>query len=76
MTNLDIPILHSHDSADSVPLQYLGAALVMNWGALPDDARATIYKMATGVPIVGLPHAVNLSEDIDRLIRNNSRRKA
>jgi hypothetical protein len=73
VADTDFAVLNSHDAADAVPLQYLGAALLFNWASLPDDVRRAIYDQALAGNIVGLPAATDLKEHVDYLIRNNAR---
>ncbi|MER9253969.1 hypothetical protein NKI59_19470 [Mesorhizobium sp. M0598] len=72
MADFDINILNSHDAADAIPLQYIAAAVLLNWNVLSDEARRVVYETAVAGNVVGLPPTTSLKEQIDRLIRNNA----
>jgi hypothetical protein len=52
---------------DEITLQYLGAALVLQWSELPEKVQQTILQQATAVG--GLPPLTSLNEQIKSLIR-------
>jgi hypothetical protein len=52
---------------DEVALQYLGAALVIQWSELSEQVQQTILRQATAVG--GLPPLTSLNEQIKSLIR-------
>jgi hypothetical protein len=54
---------------DSVPLQYLGAAVVLLWPSLPDEARQAVLKQTSA--IAGLPPTNALAEQIKLLLKRN-----
>jgi hypothetical protein len=51
---------------DKAALQYLGAAVVLQWSNLPEDVRKAILQQADSVG--GLPVVSNLHEQIQALI--------
>jgi len=51
---------------DGVTLQYLGAALVLQWPKLPEEVQKSILQQATAVG--GLPPLTSLSEQLTALI--------
>jgi hypothetical protein len=52
---------------DEVTLQYLGAALVLQWPKLPEEVQKSILQQATAVG--GLPPLTSLSEQLAALIK-------
>ena len=52
-------ILHE---GDKTALQYLGAAVVLQWSNLPEDVRKSLLQQADAVG--GLPLATDLHEQI------------
>jgi hypothetical protein len=56
--------LHEGDKA---ALQYLGAAVVLQWSNLPEDVRKALLQQADSVG--GLPIVADLHEQIQGLIR-------
>ena len=57
-------ILHEGDKA---VLQYLGAAVVLQWSNLPEDVRKALLQQADAVG--GLPLVSDLHDQIQALIR-------
>lgn len=55
---------------DAVPLQYLGAAVVLLWSSLPEDARQAILKQTSAIG--GLPPTTSLAEQIKLLLKHNN----
>ena len=56
-------ILHE---GDKIALQYLGAAVVLQWSNLPEDVRKALLRQADAVG--GLPLVSDLHEQIQALI--------
>ena len=56
-------ILHEGDKA---ALQYLGAAVVLQWSNIPEDVRKALLQQADSVG--GLPVVPDLHEQIQALI--------
>ena len=54
---------------DSVPLQYLGAAVVLHWLSLPEDTRETLLNQTSAIG--GLPPTNALAEQIKLLLKRN-----
>lgn len=52
---------------DQIILQYLGAAVVLQWANLPETARQAVLQQASSVG--GLPPVTSLHEQIKALIR-------
>jgi hypothetical protein len=52
---------------DKAVLQYLGAAVVLQWSSLPEDIRKHLLQQADSVG--GLPPVPDLHEHIQELIR-------
>ena len=52
---------------DQIILQYLGAAVVLQWANLPETARQAVFQQASSVG--GLPPVTSLHEQIKALIR-------
>ena len=52
---------------DKIALQYLGAAVVLQWSNLPEDVRKSLLQQADAVG--GLPMISDLHEQIQALIR-------
>jgi hypothetical protein len=52
---------------DNIALQYLGAAVVLQWENLPAAARDAIWQQAESVG--GLPPVTSLHEQLKSLIR-------
>ena len=55
------------EKGDEVALQYLGAAVVLQWQALPEKAQQAILQQANSVG--GLPPVTSLHQQIKSLIR-------
>jgi hypothetical protein len=55
-----------HDG-DKAALQYLGAAVVLQWSNIPEDARKVLVQQADSVG--GLPIVSDLHEQIQMLIK-------
>ena len=56
-------ILHE---GDKTALQYLGAAVVLQWSSMPEDVRKSLLQQADAVG--GLPAVPHLHEQIEALI--------
>ncbi len=54
---------------DQITLQYLGAAVVLQWANLPEIARQAVLQQANSVG--GLPPVTSLHEQINALIRRS-----
>lgn len=54
-------------------LRYLAASLVAHWDDLPDGMRAQIYELAISGKILGVPHTVQLKQQIDRVLCRNTK---
>ena len=52
---------------DNIALQYLGAAVVLQWETLPEAVRDAIWQQAESVG--GLPPVTSLHEQLKSLIR-------
>jgi hypothetical protein len=52
---------------DKLALEYIGAAVVLQWSNLPEDVRKAILQQADSVG--GLPVVADLHEQIQALIR-------
>ena len=52
---------------DKTALQYLGAALVLQWSHLPEDVKKALLQQADSVG--GLPIVADLHEQIQELIK-------
>jgi hypothetical protein len=63
-------ILHL-EPGDEVVLQYLGAAVVLQWNDLPEEARNSIWQQAESVG--GLRPVTSLHEQIEGLVRRTRR---
>jgi len=61
------PHVLSLQQGDDIALQYLGAAVVLQWEALPEAARDAIWQQAESVG--GLPPVTSLHEQLKSLIR-------
>jgi hypothetical protein len=57
------------ERGDEATLQYLGAAVVLQWEMLPEAAQRAILQKAT--EIGGLPAIPSLREELRRLIQTN-----
>jgi hypothetical protein len=55
-----------HDG-DKAALQYLGAAVVLQWSNIPEDVRKVLVQQADSVG--GLPIVSDLHEQIQMLIK-------
>jgi hypothetical protein len=61
------PHVLSLQKGDDIALQYLGAAVVLQWENLPEAARDAIWQQAESVG--GLPPVTSLHEQLKSLIR-------
>ena len=61
------PHVLSLQQGDDIALQYLGAAVVLQWEALPEAARDAIWQQAESVG--GLQPVTSLHEQLKSLIR-------
>jgi hypothetical protein len=57
------------EDGDDIALQYLGAALVLEWHLIPEAAQRAILQKAT--EIGGLPALPPLREQIRALVKRN-----
>ena len=64
MPDLKAQTITLHEG-DKTALQYLGAAVVLQWSSLPDDVRKAILRQADAV---GLPLVSDLHDQIQALI--------
>jgi hypothetical protein len=69
----EIEFIATDGNEDALALQYIGAASLLRWDALPEEVRGAIYNLATSGKLIGLDKGVQLAEQIDRLIRRNTR---
>lgn len=65
MPDMTAQVLHL-EPGDEIALQYLGAAVVLQWEALPEKAQQAILQQANSVG--GLPPVGSLHEQIQSLI--------
>lgn len=65
MNKMAPQVLHLAEG-DAVVLQYLGAALVLQWQNLPAEMQQALLQQATSVG--GLPPVTSLHEQIKSLI--------
>lgn len=65
MSDLTAQVLHL-EPGDEIALQYLGAAVVLQWDALPEKAQQAILQQA--VSVGGLRPVTSLPEQIKSLI--------
>lgn len=65
MAEMKAQILTLHEG-DRTALEYLGAAVVLQWSTLPEDVRKSLLRQADAVG--GLPPLANLHEQIEALI--------
>jgi hypothetical protein len=70
----EIEFVTTDGNEDALALQYLGAATLLRWDSIPPELRTTIYGLATSGKLKGLDKGLQLVEQIDRLIRRNTRR--
>ena len=73
MTKDEIEFIATEGNGDALALQYIGAATLLRWNTLPQEIRVAIYNLATSGKLVGLDKGVQLIEQVDRLIRRNTR---
>ena len=73
MAKNEIEFIATDGNEDALALQYLGAATLLRWNALPEEMRDAIYNLAISGKLIGLDKAVQLTEQVDRLIRRNTR---
>jgi hypothetical protein len=66
MPDLKAQTITLHEG-DKTALQYLGAAVVLQWSSLPEDVRTALLRQADAVG--GLPLVSDLHEQIQALIR-------
>lgn len=66
MPSMTPQTIHLHQG-DQVALQYLGAAVVLQWANLPETARQSLLQQANSVG--GLPPVTSLHEQLKALIR-------
>ena len=55
------------EPGDEIAMQYLGAAVVIQWHNLPEEVQSAIWQQAESVG--GLPPVTSLHEQIKALIR-------
>jgi hypothetical protein len=55
------------EPGDEIALQYLGAAVILQWDNLPEEARNAIWQQAESVG--GLQPVTSLHEQIKALVR-------
>ena len=66
MPDMKAQTIRLHEG-DKIALQYLGAAVVLQWSNLPEDVRKSLLQQADAVG--GLPVISALHEQIQALIR-------
>ena len=66
MPDMMAQVLHLKQG-DEIVLWYLGAAVVLQWGYLPEEAQQAILQQANSVG--GLPPVTSLNEQIKSLIQ-------
>ena len=57
----------------AIPLQYLGAAVLIVWNELPIELRKKLADTAVNGGIIGLPPTTSLHEQVKLLIRGSQR---
>ena len=67
MPDMTAQVLHL-EPGDEITLQYLGAAVVLQWNKLPEEAHHAIWQQAESVG--GLPPVTSLHEQIKSLIQH------
>jgi hypothetical protein len=65
MPDLKAQTITLHEG-DKTALQYLGAAVVLQWSSMPEDVRKALLRQADAVG--GLPLVSDLHEQIQALI--------
>jgi len=65
MPDMKAQTLTLHEG-DKTALEYLGAAVVLQWSSLPEDLRKSLLQQADSVG--GLPFVANLHGQIEALI--------
>ena len=73
MSGNEIEFITTDGHEDGLALQYVGAATLLRWGSLSADSRTAIYNLATSGKLKGLDKGIQLAEQVDRLIRRNTR---
>jgi hypothetical protein len=71
--NNKIEFIATDGNEDGLALQYIGAATLLRWNTMPEDVRVAIYNLATSGKLMGLDKGVQLIEQVDRLVRRNTR---
>jgi len=66
MPNMKAQTIILHEG-DKTALQYLGAAVVLQWSNIPEDVRKALLQQADSVG--GLPIISDLHEQIQALLR-------
>jgi hypothetical protein len=57
------------EEGDKIALQYLGAAVVLQWANLPEEARQSLLQQADSIG--GLPAVTSLHRQIKALVRRS-----
>lgn len=73
MVDLDFVTLNTDGKEDDHALRYLAGSLIGHWDELAPETRASIYKMAISGKVVGIPHTVQLKQQVDALLRRNGK---
>jgi hypothetical protein len=71
MIDLDVAQINIKDGGDELALQYLGAAVILSWARLPQEARELLLTRSS--MITGLPATAELEERIKALLRQHSK---
>jgi hypothetical protein len=71
MVDLDVGQINIKDGSDEIALQYLGAAVIVTWQRLPQEAREIL--LSRSVSITGLPATLELEAKINALIRRHAK---
>jgi hypothetical protein len=66
MPDMKAQTITLHDG-DKVALEYIGAAVVLQWSNLPEDVRKALLQQADSIG--GLPVVADLHEQIQALIQ-------
>ena len=66
--------IHLATEDDKIALQYLGAAVVLQWPKLAENAQKALIQQA--ISVGGLPLVTTLHEQITTLIRRTHDQKA
>jgi hypothetical protein len=71
MADIDFVLVNIEEDADRLALQYLGAAALVNWDALPISARMMLFEGAQ--KIGGLEPATGLAQSLTVLLKRHGK---